>query len=157
MRDTIRRLAGLTATFAITSTDNPATNPTRNFVPIASRDLLLVAPDGHKMPIHVAISAPYAEARFPTMKGSAACLVLTSANPDLAIEIPGADSMEALLAGLEFLQAFLQNLASAGGGTLTTADGASFDPGGSPLLQEFRALQARKTNPKKGPARGGAS
>jgi|GEM_PF-3213455 len=121
-------------------------NQARHLVPIASRDLLLVAPDGHATRIHVAIGAPYAAAVCPTLKGSAACQVLTSANPDLVTEIPGADPMEALLAGLEFLQAFLLNLVSVGGGTLTSADGSSFEPGGSPLLQEFRALQARKMN-----------
>jgi hypothetical protein len=114
------------------------------FVPIASRDLIFVGPDGYEMPIHVAISAPYAEAVAQEMKGQAACLVLTCDDPDLATEITGADEMEALLAGLEFLQSFLVNLATTGKGSLKTVDGLPFDHDGSIQLQEFRAIQARK-------------
>ena len=113
------------------------------FVSIASRDLIFVGPAGYEMPIHVAIGAPYAEAKAEEAKGEAGCLVLTCDDPDLTTEITGADEMEALLAGLEFLQSFLVNLESIGG-KLKAVDGSPFDPNGSILLQEFRAIQARR-------------
>ncbi|SHN36831.1 hypothetical protein [Rhizobacter sp. OV335] len=114
------------------------------FVSLASRDLIFVGPDGYEMPIHVAISAPYADAKAEEAKGEAGCLVLTCDDPDLTTEITGADEMEALLAGREFLQSFLVNLESIGGGKLKALDGSPFDPNGSILLQESRAIQARK-------------
>lgn len=114
------------------------------FVPIAARNLIFIGPDGHEMPIHVAISAPYAEAKAEEARGEAGCLVLTCDDADLATEITGVDEMEALLAGLEFLQSFLVNLESMSGGTLKALDGSPFDANGSILLQESRAIQARK-------------
>jgi hypothetical protein len=119
-------------------------DPITQFVPIASRNLIFVGPTGYEMPIHVAISAPYAEAKAEEAKGRAGCLVVTCDDPDLTTEITGADEMEALLAGLEFLQSFLVNLESIGGGKLKALDGSPFDPNGSILLQESRAIQARK-------------
>ena len=104
------------------------------------------------MPIHVAIGAPYAEAEAEEAKGRAGCLVLTCDDPDLTTEITGADEMEALLAGLEFLQSFLVNLESIGGGKLKALDGSPFDPNGSILLQESRAIQARKNARRSGDA-----
>jgi hypothetical protein len=120
-------------------------DPITRFVPIATRNLIFVGPTGYEMPIHIAISAPYAEAKAEEAKGEAGCLVLTCDDPDLTTEITGADEMEALLAGLEFLQSFLVNLESIGGGKLKALDGSPFDPNGSILLQESRAIQARKT------------
>lgn len=117
---------------------------TARFVPIASRSLIFIGPDGYEMPIHVAISAPCAEAKAEEAKGEAGCLVLTCDDPDLATEITGVDEMEALLAGLEFLQSFLVNLEAIGGGALKALDGSTFDANGSILLQESRAIQARK-------------
>lgn len=121
-----------------------ALDPIPRFFPIASRNLIFVGPTGYEMPIHVAISAPYAEAEAEEAKGRAGCLVLTCDDPDLTTEITGSDEMEALLAGLEFLQSFPVNLESIGGGRLKALDGSPFGPNGSILLQESRAIQVRK-------------
>jgi hypothetical protein len=113
------------------------------FVPMAQRDLILVRPDGYQMPIHVAVGAPYAKATSEGMEDHAACLVLTCDEPDLATEVFGQDEMEALTAGLEFIETFLTNLTD-DGGKLTSPDGAPFDPSGSILLKESRKLSARR-------------
>ena len=54
---------------------------TARFIPIAFRDLIFVGPDGYEMPIHIAIGAPYAEAKAEEAKGEAGCLVLTCDDP----------------------------------------------------------------------------
>lgn len=112
----------------------------KSFVPIASRQLVFVGPDSYEMPVHVAIGAPYTPARAEELKGYAGCLVLTTDDPALATEVFGADEMEALIAGLEFIESFLTKLAAMGGGRLTTVDGKPFDPAGSVLLKQSREL-----------------
>jgi hypothetical protein len=121
----------------------------RDFVSIASRDLIFVGPDEFRMSIHVAISAPYKPADAEGMEKLAACQVLTCDEPTLATEVFGSDEIEALIAGLEFLEFFLVNLAkSSGGGQLFLEDGSVFDPAGSILLKESRRLALK--NVRKG-------
>ena len=116
----------------------------RDFVPIASRDLTFIGSDGFRMSIHVAISAPYMPADTEGMEQLAACQVLTCSDPTLATEVFGADKVEALVAGLEFLELFLVNLVrTSGGGQLVLGDGSVFDPAGSILLKESRRLAAK--------------
>ncbi|MCW7541277.1 hypothetical protein OOT46_26045 [Aquabacterium sp. A7-Y] len=118
-------------------------NPFAPFIPVASRDLIFVGPDQYEMSVHVAIGAPYTPAQAEDMKGYAGCLVLTCDDPTLATEIHGADEMEALMAGLDFIESFLKRLAVEGKGRLKTLDGLPFDPNGSALLQQQRELTRR--------------
>lgn len=117
---------------------------TISFVAIAERDLIFVGSDGYQMPIHVAVGAPYSNARTEGMEKYAACLVLTCDDPELTTEMFGGDEMEALVAALEFIESFLQNLVRVYDGKLTTPDGTPFDPAGSMLLQETRKRASRK-------------
>lgn len=116
---------------------------TITFVAIAERDLIFVGSDGHQTSIHVAVGAPYANAITAGMEKYAGCLVLTCDDPELTTEMFGEDEMEALVAALEFIESFLQNLVRVYGGKLTTPDGAPFDPAGSVLLKEFRKRASR--------------
>jgi hypothetical protein len=121
-----------------------AAKRTRRFKAIASRDLILVMPDGFEKPIHVAIGAPYKPAQSEGMEQYAACLVLACDEPSLATESFGADELEALIAGVQFIESFLLALVDKSGGHLKMPDGAPFDPRGSILLRETRRLQAKR-------------
>ncbi|CAN7442273.1 hypothetical protein LJR118_002928 [Acidovorax sp. LjRoot118] len=116
---------------------------TISFLATTERDLIFVGSDGYQMPIHVAVGAPYANARTEGMEKYAACLFLTCDDPELTTEIFGGDEMEALAAALEFIESFLQKLVRVYGGKLTTPDGTPFDPAGSMLLKESRRLASR--------------
>lgn len=116
---------------------------TISFVAIAERDLIFFGFDGHQIPIHVAVGAPYANAKTKGMEKYAGCLVLTCEDPELATEMFGEDEMEALVAALEFIELFLRNLVRVHEGKLTTPNGTPFDPAGSMLLQECRKRASR--------------
>jgi len=116
------------------------------FSAIASRDLLFVSQDGVKRPMHVAVGRPYFPAEEPEMRmqNYAGCKVLTCDDPDLAVEVIGADQMEALSAALEYLTLFLRKLSQESGGELLNQNGTRFDPDGSPFFRQFRKFNERK-------------
>lgn len=105
------------------------------FVPIAERHLVFVGPDLRESPLDVAIGPPYRPAMEEAMRAYAACLVWTNDDPALFTEVFGADEMEALIAGLEFIERHLTMHVTLGGGVLKTIEGNAFDPAGSFLLQ----------------------
>lgn len=118
----------------------------RAFSPIAERDLVLMAKD-YQLPVHVAIGAPYPGAKTEGMEHYAGCQVLTCDDEDLAVEVVGADTIEALEAATRYIQIFLLKLAA--DGELRHKDGSRFDPSGSPLIKQFDEFVNKKVASRK--------
>jgi hypothetical protein len=77
------------------------------FNAIASRDFVIVKPDGSKIPVHVAIGAPYRPAKHARAGNKVGCLVLTCDDPDLATEIWGSDEMDVVAIALALIDIHL--------------------------------------------------
>jgi hypothetical protein len=114
------------------------------FSPVTERRLILVRPDGYESEIYVAVGSPYTQAAAPEMAEYAACQILTCDDTDLTTEVYGKDSLEALVAALEFIELFLFRLIENTRGELRYPDGRSFDPRGSVLLQQSRHYLQKK-------------
>jgi hypothetical protein len=129
----------------VTGPPGVAVSDSKSFRPVAVRELVHVSKDGYELPVYLAVSAPYFPAETEGMEAYAGCLVQTCDDPDLAVEMFGADEMEALLAGLEYIELFLANVLKVGdGGELRTTSGQPFDPSGSVLLKESRRRRANR-------------
>jgi hypothetical protein len=114
------------------------------FNAIASRDFVIVKPDGSKIPVHVAIGAPYRPAKHARAGNKVGCLVLTCDDPDLATEIWGSDEMDVVAIALALIDIHLIQMIKETGGELQNLAGAPVDPSGSEALKETRAI-LRKT------------
>ena len=106
-----------------------------------SLNLRLLA-NGREMPIDVAIGAPYAPARTEGQEKMSGCLLSTSDDEALAIEILGKDNLEALEMAVRHIRLFLCELVSRGG-ELRYLDGSKFEPEGSQILKQFKEHAAK--------------
>jgi len=97
------------------------------FIPIARRDLKFVTSPTFALDVIVALSAPYRPLKTPIAGANAACMVLTCDDPELAIEISGADEFEALQMALIHLEKFLDTLCADKTGRLLNSDGTTFE------------------------------